>query len=449
METPNLGGPAHSSITISVRSVASDSALISIHRGAFSYRWQRWLVLPCRYEGTAAPAGRAGHATLSELLSDVEAFWSDTARGHHYFTAGSVITPYGDTKPPFEGGRARDAWIALPYDAATDRARPAQERVRQAVHAALRLRNPTNTKIRAPLYLDWRSFTGIIVLRSAPDIGDGYLGELELPTGNTLADPIDCPVETRVGDAAGERMFQVIELASSQLTQAGVAVAVGESLGLERPPDDPFTLMSARADARRYVDPRVGPSGPAVDTSALRQLGWLEDSEIHRMSPPAGATTSGGRVHLVAVSNRGNGAVCAEGGPYRFECRVPTGADVGLPGPLVLARETANGAAPRVLRAGDQLSWSSGALGLADSGHARVVSLTTDGAVLDYASGVSGPVQAGGGRLYGGATVLVGPDGTILPIPPGDPLERQATQAIDQLQRVADAIEQRTDGSPA
>ena len=360
------------------------------------------------------------------------------SQGAVHFAGGYTLSSRGDVE---------QEWILLNYSAATDAKRSAEERVRAAVTTALALKNPTNRK--NPLYLDWRFFTGVIIARSA-EVGDGYLGLLQLPTGNTLPEDIDCKKETRTGDAGGPRLFQVIELPASALTHSGISRAIGESLGLATETEDRFTVMSEREDAFR-----VNESGPALSTDGLKSLGWLRDWELFRPEIASEQQSTRGTIRLLPLSARSakvqfrrisTAYVRLEAGPYSFECRTREGWDSGLPADLdavVLARELApSGAAkPIVLAQGQSLSWGSPLRRILGGGEVKVTSLSKAGAVLEYlVDEGAGEIEAGGGTLRAGGTVLFTSDGRIIKIDPGDPHERAAARLINELEELAERI---------
>ena len=117
---------------------------------------------------------------------------------------------------------------------------PVTPRLESAVRweEALALKNPTNSM--TPFYLDWRYFTGIILLRNTA-LGMGWVGELSLPSGNALSKLPDCGKETATGSSAGPLAYRVIEIGADALNQAGLARAIGRSLGLGS--GDEFDLM--------------------------------------------------------------------------------------------------------------------------------------------------------------------------------------------------------------
>jgi hypothetical protein len=391
--------------------------------------------------------------SLRGLLTDrepggVEAFWNDMSQGLVEFAGSYAVSSHGNIA---------QTWIALGYSASTDVRRSAEDRVRTAVQATLDLKNPTNR--RNPFYLDWRYFTGVIVLRDA-EIGDGYLGWMELPTGNTLGEEIDCTKERRTGDAAGPREFQVIELPASQVNHGGLARAIGQSMGLSVTGDDRFTVMSDRADAYRFPEPRApavwGDVGPGLDSESLKQLGWLRDWELFKAEVPPRQQATSGTVLLNPLSTRSRrfrsplfgSFVRVEVGPYSFECRTRAGWDQGIPtdlGAVVLARHEAAPTEPVLLTEGQIIRWGE-LREILGGGEVKIKSLSADGAVLEYLLDEgAGPIVAGGGTLHGGGTVLFTNDGRIVKIDPGDPYEKRVQAALDELEGIATRIERRGD----
>jgi hypothetical protein len=455
IETPNVGGEG--GLRLRVRSMNATSAEVEVMRtDAFSYRWQRWLILPCAYRSLPRTRGGApdvpiGYQALADLLhsgpGDVESFWNDMSHGAVQFAGGSTVSGRGNIELQ---------WIPLSYSAATDAKRSAEERVGAAVTAALALKNPT--RIKSPLYLDWRFFTGIIIARNQ-EIGDGYLGLLQLPTGNTLRHDIDCTKETKTGDAAGPRLFQVIELSVSALTHAGISRAIGESLGLPSEPEDRFTVMSERGDRFWFRDPQRpewGATGPSLSTDALKSLGWLRDWEVFVPEIPSGQRSTRGNLRLLPLNARGvkmpfqrvstPSYVRLEVGPYGFECRTRERWDAGFPPELqavVLARELepSGPVKPIALTQGQSIAWGSPLRRILGGGEVKVTSLSSSGAVLEYLIDEGATeIEAGGGTLRGGGTVLFTPDGRIIRIAPGDPYERAVAAAVRELEELAERI---------
>jgi hypothetical protein len=445
VETANLGRLGGWSITVS--RLDGTSATIEVARQhSFSYGWQRWVVLPCAYQASGPPP--LSMEELRELFmgrtddpatKDVESFWNDMAGGGFHVAGGWVVSA---------GGNVSTDWIPLGYGSLQDETRPPGDRVRAAVHASLALKNPTRAS--APLYLDWEAFTGIIVVRNE-DVGSGFLGELQLPTGNTLPYRIDCRHETNTGSATGERLFQVIELGSGALSHAGIAREIGHSLGLSDRPDDPFTLMSTHPEAYRDVDPghpNWGKFGPELDTDGLTQLGWLPDSRVFRVTPPQGQRVTAGSVLLVPWAHargafaggewRAPSFARIEAGPYSFECRSRDGWDSGLPAdlPAVVVARNMTGGPPTPKVEGQSVSWGGELRAITGGGEIRVRSLSPAGAEVDYYVAEKRVIVAGGGSLAGGGTFLITPDGRIIRIPPGDPFERQVAPGIDRLSTV-------------
>jgi hypothetical protein len=64
-----------------------------------------------------------------------------------------------------------------------------------------------------------------------------------------------------------------------------------------------------------------------------------------------------------------------------------------------------------------------------------------DGAVLEYlVDEGAGEIQAGGGTLRGGGTVIFTTDGRVIKIDPGDPYERAVAAVVNELEELADRI---------
>jgi hypothetical protein len=436
LETPDLGRVGGWSITAS--RLTDHTATIEVTRQhSFSYTWQRWLVLPCAY---SASSTRPKREDLAQLVAGVEAYWNELAAGAFDVGGSWVVSA---------GGNISDDWVALGYTAQQDETRNPIERVRAAVQAALRLPNPTNPS--APLYLDWRAFTGILISRDE-DLGAGYLGELMLPTGNTLPYRVDCRYETKTGGAAGERRFQVIELGSKSLNHAGVCRAIARSLGLEERPDDPYTLMSP--GAFRFTDPlrpAWGDIGPALDTDSLNQLGWLPEEQIFAATPRQGEHSAGTVTLVPWPVTSGQFArhrerrprpryVRLEAGSYSFEFRRRSGWDSGLPaGSMVVARTA--GESPTALLEGQSVDWGGDLRAITGGGDVSVTSLSPTEAQLAYHVDQERVIVGGGGSLGGGGTILITPDGRITRIPPGDPPERQIRPVVDAVSALLDRIQ--------
>ena len=448
LETTRPGGAG--GWTITVRSMTSDAAHIDAsYEQVFSSRWQRWLVLPCSYaaaSGTATtPLGIDDIAQLFVHDGGIESFWNEMAAGAHFVAATWTVSA--------KGNLSRD-WIDLGYTAQIDQARSPADRVRAAIDVVLALKNPTQTT--APLYLDWRGFTGIIVVRNE-DVGDGYLGQLKLPTGNTLPYRVECDKEMKTGGAAGDRRFDVIELGSGALEHARIAREIGRSLGLAEAPDDRFTVMSIHPQPYSFDNPIPdwGRTGPALDTDALATLGWLPDEQIRHVSVPQGQRLAGGSVLLVPWSvathrsrwgtrHRLPPIVRLEIGPLSFECRTRDGWDRGFPPELqevVLARRKDEDT-PTALVEGQSIGWGGALREISGGGEVRVTSLSADGAELQYYMLEATPLVAGGGKLGAGGTILFTPDGRIIRIPPGDPVEREIAPILDAVSALIARIRQ-------
>ena len=125
VETPNVGG--ESGVRLRVRSMSATSAELEVMRtDAFSYRWQRWLILPCAYRSLPrtrrpGPDVPIDYWTLRHLLTEsspagVESFWNDMSQGAVHFAGGYTLSSRGDIE---------QEWILLNYAKATDAKRSA------------------------------------------------------------------------------------------------------------------------------------------------------------------------------------------------------------------------------------------------------------------------------------------------------------------------------------
>jgi hypothetical protein len=287
-------------------------------------------------------------------------------------------------------------------------------------------------------------------LRNTPG-GAGYIGQVALWTGNTTTTLPDCPNTVTTGPAAGIQTYDVIELGSDSLSQAAMAQAIGTSLGLSHQAVDPFDLMSTRWDTRRYlgvndsdpIKPAYGFTGPAVNTTHLQQIGFLDPERVFVATFPTGQHFIGGEITICPTLHlEYQGYRRAEIGPFALECRTQESWDGALPEKaLVLAYQHQN--EPQILTKGSTLTWGGPLRAIGGGGELTVTALSPFGANVSYQVADPVPIVAGGGALHGGGTILFTYDGRIIRIPPGDPAERAAGAALKQLEEIAKTIEQR------
>jgi hypothetical protein len=429
-------------VEISVISIpdSGDQAVVEVSLSRTASPRLRWLVLPCAYsDGLPPPLTTEQIGTL--LRDGVEPFWEDMADGAFHIKNGFVVNPQS-TKG--------DAWIPMDVSWAVDQLQSSADRIRSAVETTRRLKDPTRTQDHPdqPLFLDWRYFDGVMIVRNVP-LGAPYVGSMGLPSGNTTPTlPANCSTATAIGNAAGPLPFRVIEIGSDSLSHAGIAGAIGRCLSLN-PQVDRYDLMGTGSNTYRYNAPAIGanigepwwgPIGPCLSTEDLVTVGWLRDWRIFRAQVPGGQTSGWGSTTLVSLSHRPrlDGHVRAEIGPYSFELRTKEGWDSDLPDSAAVVRRDAGGS-PTVMHAGDSTTWG-GPPGLRDTGSVFVRSITANEAVLEYGMTNARVVSIGGGTLHGHGTILFTTDGRIIRIPPGDPWERTIAQVVDALAEVAERV---------
>jgi hypothetical protein len=187
-----------------------------------------------------------------------------------------------------------------------------------------------------------------------------------------------------------------------------------------------------------FGDPAWGEMGPSVTTAKLKERGWLADAAIFR--PPANLSTAAGGLTLSPVYRERqarSGIVRAEIGPYALELRVPSGWDRKIGKPIVLATGPAG---EQVLKAGDSVSWGGDMPELTGGGAIEITAITNDYATIGWHVRRKAVFVAGGGKLLGGGTILLGTDGRIHRIPPGDPDAKQVRELIGELAQIAKRV---------
>ena len=425
-------------VSLSVRSIDESGERADVEVEVTQVRvnpWHRWLVLPCQYPDLAAPTAKV--AEIADMfIGGVEAFWRAMSDGTAPSGGAFVVSALGSTG---------DKWIPLTTTWATDAARDPATRVRRSVEEALALKNPTNSM--TPFYLDWRYFTGIILLRNTA-LGMGWVGELSLPSGNALSKLPDCGKETATGSSAGPLAYRVIEIGADALNQAGLARAIGRSLGLGS--GDEFDLMGTDPGTHRYTATSTssgigktswGAIGPGLSSDNLAQLGWLRNDRSFLATVPQGQRHTTGRVTLVPLTKAQDlpGYVRLLLGPYSLEVRTNDGWDSGLPDRVVVLARSFKGV--EVRRQSESISNAGPLADITGSVSATIDSLTDQAAIISYRVHEGVEIVAGGGTLHGGGTILFTSDGRVVRIPPGDPFERQARAAFSAVSAFVKRIE--------
>ncbi|MEO5831948.1 MAG: hypothetical protein ABIR83_01090 [Nakamurella sp.] len=396
----------------------------------------RWLVLPY---GSSDSTGSYDRGTLEDLVRGAELYWQDMA-GAAFWTAGEyVLTP--------DDHAGKNGFVRVMINLAGLSQLSPAERAGLAMEAALSTWNPADpTRI---LPVDLRFFTGI-ALFSVDGLDAGYVGRMQLDSG-VLPKTSGC--ETADHPRRLEKLpFEVLEVATGTVTLAHLARAMGRAAGFN-PAVTPYSGMS-EDDSFRYaaVPPSFGsvdwgPMGPALSSAELLERGWLRPGQVHRVDATAGggglSTPVLGSVvlsPLVPQSGERNGVVRAEIGPFSFELRSSYRWDGGISGaPVVLAYATAD--APTLLHAGEQVTWGGRIPEITGGGRVQVTAMSPDAATLSYSIASRPVLVAGGGRLFGGGTVLFGADGHIHRLPPGDPYEKQAQDLFGQLEQIRERLD--------
>jgi hypothetical protein len=129
------------------------------------------------------------------------------------------------------------------------------------------------------------------------------------------------------------------------------------------------------------------------------------------------------------------GVVRAELAAYSFELRATSGWDRGISGPVVLAYD-GRPRQPQLLYQGDEVTWGSSIPQLSGGGRVTVTSLSNSSAMLAYWAVGKPLIVAGGGHLTAGGTILIGPDGSITHIPPGDPWGGEIQAHLEALEHI-------------
>ena len=395
---------------------------------------QRWLVIPCTYNGD--PSKGYTQKDLDCLLKDVEGYWSDVSGGASNIGGHYVLQP------------ARDGILRYVVSATADDVRnqtPAQ-RVQALIEVVRNdpspLKSGTLPFLPLPRFLDWRWFTGIIVLSDLPATG-GYLGRIRLPSGNLPKSAItpdggfNAVEQQPIGDGFGPLNFDVIEAGLDRATAAALNMAVGASLALQTTTGDPYHLMNTDPGTLRAAPTdKWGPNGPFISTDQMDSLGWLAERDLVVQIPYEQSST-GGRATLVPLTKRSElpGWLRLNFGPVRCECRYREGLDDALPaGTVVLVWDPSG--VPRALRQGESIGWvgatlidgAASALPLKVFGGGSLTVLTADssGATIGY--------QASAGMRLIDVPV---PWEVLMKIPPGDPWERQFQNFVNEHVRPA------------
>jgi hypothetical protein len=390
---------------------------------------QRWLVIPCTYNGD--PTQGATRDELDGLLDDVEGYWNDVSGGGSNIGGHYVLQP------------ARPGILRYVIPAAVDdvqnqtsaqRVQTIIERVRNDLSP---MKSSTFPFLPLPRFLDWRWFTGIIVISDLPTTG-GYLGSLRLSSGNlpksavTPGGGFNAVAQQPIGEGFGSLNFDVIEAGLDRATAAALNMAVGASLALQTATGDPYHLMNTDPDTlREATADKWSPNGPFISTDQMDSLGWLAGRDLVVQIPYEQNFTSG-RATLVALTKRSEepGLLRVNLGPVRCECRYSEGLDAALPaGTVVLVWDSSG--VPRALRQGESISWVGATLvngapaGLPlkvfGGGSLTVIAADSSGATIGYEA-------VAGMRLI---EVPV-PWEILMKVPPGDPWEKRFQNFVNE-----------------
>ena len=392
--------------------------------------FQRWLVLRCAYLDGVAPDSLPDVFNVLTGPLGVEEFWTVAANGA-YFVAGADQVVSHDP----------DGWIWIPGGSTADQSDGLAARTARAVKATLALKGTTGN--HTPLYLDYRNFTGLLVVRNVPLPEIGISRQL-LPSGNALPMLIDCPNEKRTGIAAGDLTYDVIEVGTNHLTHAHIAAAIGQSLGLSPSETDPYDVMGPGSYSSVIpTHAAYGSAGPRPSTETLKALSWLPASRIAQPEGTIGAPIGAGYVTLGALRTMAtNGLpVRAEIGPYSFELRTTNDAqywDWGLPAEWAVIART-EGAPPTALGALGSVTWGS-ATAVIGGGFVKVLSIDTAGgvALLQFASHLGRRFIAGGEGDYNNLYTYI--NGRVTLVPKGDPWGGELVAALRALERAVERI---------
>lgn len=395
-----------------------------------SRSFQRWLVIPCRHADSKRTFDLGA---VRSTVGAVEDYWNAMAAGafsvRGAYVLATGIEPSGNDP------------VILPWTMAQDAGISAVDRVKRSVEAALSMPNPNRPDNPERLWMDWRWFTGIIILKTNGRGARVLRGSpLQLPSGRLPSGKAD-------GHRLPELPYDVIEMSLSEFSQAALARSIGRTLGFGDA-NDGYDLMGPASEAQytspvsaaSFGSPDWGGTGPGLGSGSLKRKGWLPDAltQVIAMGAEGEESPKVGTIELSPLHRRDaprEGVVRADLGPYHFELRVPAGWDSGIPKPVVLARDSAGQVT--ALELGGHIGWGDEIMDAAGGGRVTVTSLSAERATLSYYVR-QGPVfAAGGGRLTDGGTFLIGATGQIHRIPHGDPLEGRAEELIAQLERMA------------
>jgi hypothetical protein len=235
--------------------------------------------------------------------------------------------------------------------------------------------------------------------------------------------------------------FDVLELPATGLTHARLAQEVGRSLGFAGS-NSPYELMADDATALRY--PGVtgpgswGAMGPAVGSASLKDRGWLPDWQVRTVSGQSGGRHPRPTIGsvtlkpLVLEGERRGGVVRLEIGGYALEMRAKSSWDRGIPKSSVVLAYQVGVDSPTLLYAGDEVGSGGNHPEITGGVRVAVTKLTDTEALISYFIVDRPFIVVGGGTLRGGGTILIGADGTITRIPPGDPYEKHARRLVQR-----------------
>jgi hypothetical protein len=375
----------------------------SLPQTTASRRFQRWLVIPCRH---AESTYNFDLSKVRETVTAVEDYWNDMAESAFSFGGGYVLALGAD----YVGNDP----TPLPWNLASDASRPAYERVHTAAYATLNRPYPVKPQPDQLLWMDWRWFTGIVILRAE----GGGAGALDAPM---LLDA------GSLSHALPPLSYDMIEMSMDDFSHATLARNIGRTLGLRDRPADRFDLMGPIPGALQYTAPqaasfgdaRWGAMGPGLGTAQLRQRGWLEPSQVKSVAHGRGA------IELQPVTRAGvkrAGTVRAEIGDHSFELRVPSGWDTGIATPVVLRVD--DDQPPVEMQLGARFNW--GAEGVIayfiGGGYVDVKAISSTQATLEYNVQEGHiPRIGGGGSSRLGGTILIDANGVVHRLPIGDP----------------------------
>lgn len=384
---------------------------------------QRWLFIPYRASDSSATID---HSRLANIVGGAEKFWANM-EGAFSVAASYILSSAEDPNA--------DDPVTVALSQAQLGSMSAHDRAAAVIDAALSVPDPKHPGGTMPM--DWRWFTGIALL-DGDGKGDGFMGHALFDSGVFPATK-DCRTENQPR-RLGSLDYAVIELAASSLTNARLAQEIALSLGFART-SNPYDLMADDSVALRYSfdpsapfgDAKWGPMGPALSTQSLKDHGWLEDWQIQTVATSSGpqptrVTGSCLLKPVVRDGHRRDGVVRLEVGPYALELRAKSSWDSKLVETVVVAYE--EGSDPVALGLGGSVSWGGPIPEIFGGGRVEVAFLSDAMAVLTYMAADRPLIEEGGGTLRGGGTLLFGPDGSIIHIPPGDPFEERARELV-------------------